>query len=120
MSRRPAGRPGNRTTHVHSFTHSLHSAGGQDAQALITTHTHSHIHSPHSAGLQDAQALITEEFKEPADLDALLAMTARLRAALRAVADDSEAKAAAREQSVSATLEPKLAVRPLLPALCVS
>jgi hypothetical protein len=61
--------------------------------------------------LMDAQALISKEFQEPADLDALLEMSRRLRTALRAVADDSEAKAQQRQQCVEEELGPKLQVR---------
>jgi hypothetical protein len=61
-------------------------------------------------GLQDAQQLITEQFKEPADLDGVLAMAAQLRAALRAVAADAEAKAQERERDVADRLQPRMEV----------
>lgn len=63
------------------------------------------------AGVRDAQALITDEFREPADLDGLLAMAAQLRAALRAVAADAEGKALERERDIADRLQPRVEVR---------
>lgn len=71
-----------------------------------------------AGALTDGQALITAEFAEPADLDDLLRVTRKMRVALRAVVDDAEGKAVARERGVEQSLEPKLQAR-FLPALAM-